>query len=292
MIINNANLNALYTGFKTVFNEAFGATPSDYEKVAMEVPSATRQETYGWLGQTTKFREWLGDRVIQNLEAHDYTIKNRSFENTIGVDREDIEDDTFGVYRPLIAQLGEDAKRHPDELVFQLLADGFTQTCYDGQYFFDTDHPVAGQSVANTQGGTGTPWFLLDTSRVVKPFIFQKRKDYNFVAMDNETDEAVFMRKQFRYGVDARVNAGYGLWQLAYASKQTLDLTSYADARAAMMSFKGDNGKPLGIRPTLLVVPPALEKQALDVVQAERLANGATNTYRNTAQVLVSPWLS
>ncbi len=292
MIINNANLNALYTGFKTVFNEAFGATPSDYEKVAMEVPSATRQETYGWLGQTTKFREWLGDRVIQNLEAHDYTIKNRSFENTIGVDREDIEDDTFGVYRPLIAQLGEDAKRHPDELVFQLLADGFTQTCYDGQYFFDTDHPVAGQSVANTQGGTGTPWFLLDTSRVVKPFIFQKRKDYNFVAMDNETDEAVFMRKHFRYGVDARVNAGYGLWQLAYASKQTLDLTSYADARAAMMSFKGDNGKPLGIRPTLLVVPPALEKQALDVVQAERLANGATNTYRNTAQVLVSPWLS
>ncbi len=292
MIINQQNLKTLYTGFKTVFNEAFSAAMAEYDKLAMTVPSTTSKETYGWLGTTTKFREWLGDRVVQNLEAHDWTIKNVSWENTIGVDRDSIEDDTYGVYRPLIAQLGEDAKRHPDELVFDLLARGFTEACYDGQYFFDTDHPVAGGSVSNFQGGTGTAWYLIDGSRQIKPIIFQKRKDYNFVAMDREDDEAVFSRKLFRYGVDARVNAGFGLWQLAFASRQPLDVSSYADARAQMMAFQGDNGKPLGIRPTLLVVPPSLEKAALEVVQAERLANGATNVYRGTAQVLVSPFLS
>lgn len=297
MIINRANLNTLFTGYKTIFNRALEDAPSDWNKVAMPVPSGTRQETYAWLGSSTRFREWLGERVIQNLASHDFTIKNRSFENTVGVDRDDIEDDTYGVYSPLIAQLGNDAKTHPDELVFALLAAGFVEKGYDGQPFFDTDHPVVDengveQSVSNFQAGAATPWFLLDTSRMIKPFIFQRRKDYTFVAMDRNDDEAVFSRKQFRYGVDARCNVGYGLWQLAFGSKADLITQNYGLGRAAMMSVKGDRGKPLGIRPSLLVVPPTLEQAGLEVLKAERDVNGATNVYRNTADLLVTPWLA
>src|SRR5690606_29970273 len=103
-------------------------------------------------------------------------------------------------------------------------------------------------------------------------------------AKDNPTDERVFDQKEFRYGVDMRCNAGYGLWQLAYASKQTLNAANYAAARAAMMAMTGDGGRPLRIRPTLLVVPPSLESAALAVLKAERDAAGATNVYQNTAQ--------
>lgn len=297
MIINRANVNALFTGFKTTFNQAFDGAISDWPKVAMEVPSATSQETYGWMGTTTRFREWIGDRVIQNLKTHDYTIKNKPFENTVGVNRDDIEDDTFGVYRPLIAQMGMDARQHPDELVFGLLAAGFATVGYDGQFLFDTDHPVmqadgSVASVSNMQAGALAPWFLIDDTRVVKPIVFQKRKDYNFVQMDRDDDEAVFTRKEFRYGVDARVNVGVGLWQLAHGSKAALDVNNYQLARQAMLGRTGDNGKPLGVRPTLLVCGPSNEKAALDVLQAERMANGATNVYRNTAKLLVTPWLA
>jgi phage major head subunit gpT-like protein len=297
MIINAASLGALFTGFKTIFNQAFEGARSDYQKIAMTVPSSTAQETYAWLGTVTRFREWLGDRVIQNLAAHGFTIRNKSFENTVGVDRDQIEDDAYGVYNPMVAQLGQDAKTHPDELVFALLAAGFGTTCYDGQYFFDADHPVLGadgdpMSVSNMQAGASTPWFLLDGTRALKPIIFQKRRDYAFTAMNRPTDQNVFMAKKFLYGVDARVNAGFGLWQLAYGSKAALDKTNYAAARAAMMGLKGDNGKPLGIRPTLLVVPPTLEQAALEVVKAERDADGATNVYRDSAEVLVTPWLA
>ncbi len=297
MIINRTNLSALFTGFKVVFTEAFQAAQSQFDRVAMTVPSSTSKETYAWLGTVTRFREWLGDRVIQNLATHDFTIKNRSFENTVGVDRDDIEDDAIGIYRPILAQLGQDAKTHPDELVFSLLAAGFDSACYDGQYFFDADHPVldehgAIQSASNVQAGAATPWFLLDTTKAIKPFIFQKRKDYKFVAMDQETDEAVFSRKQFRYGVDARCNVGYGLWQLAFGSKAALDETNFSAARAAMMSLKGDNGKPLAVRPNLLVVPPSLETAAKKLVMAENTANGATNILKGAADVLVCPWLA
>lgn len=297
MIINRSTLQAVFTGFNTVFNGAFQAASSDFDKVAMTVPSQTSQEVYAWLGATTRFREWIGDRVVQNLKTHDFTLKNRSFENTVGVLRDSIEDDQLGVYSPLIAQLGQDAKTHPDELVFGLLKEGFSQLCFDGQYFFDTDHPVTGAdgaaaSVSNLQAGGGTPWFLLDVSKMVKPLIFQKRRDYQFTRMDAANDEVVFSRKEYRYGVDARVNAGFGLWQLAFASKLDLTAENYALARAAMMSFKGDHGKPLNVRPTLLVVPPSLEGSALEVLKAERDAAGATNVYRNTADLLVTPWLA
>ena len=52
---------------------------------------------------------WIGDRVVQNLSVHDYAIKNKSFESTVGIPREAIEDDQYGAYAPLMAQLGQDA---------------------------------------------------------------------------------------------------------------------------------------------------------------------------------------
>jgi phage major head subunit gpT-like protein len=297
MIINRQNLSLLQTGFRASFRQAFDGAPIDYDQLVLEVNSSTAIEQYGWLGATTRFREWIGDRVIQNLGLHDYAIKNKSFENTVGVPREAIEDDQYGTYTPLMAQMGQDAKEHPAELVYALLKGGFTGKCYDGQNFFDTDHPVldaagAEASVSNFQGGSGTPWFLLDVSRVMRPLILQKRKPYSFVSKDKETDDNVFSQKEFVYGVDARLNVGYGLWQLAYSSKEALDATSFGAAYAAMQSMKGDNGRPLGIRPKLLVVPPTLREKAMEMVKAERNAAGATNINRDLVDVLVTPWLA
>ncbi|ARU87115.1 Mu-like prophage major head subunit gpT family protein [Pseudomonas sp. M30-35] len=296
MIINRANLNMLFTGYKASFQNAFAGIKPDFMPFTMEVPSVNSVEQYAWLGNSTVFREWLGDRVIQNLALHDYSIKNKSFENTVGVSRESIEDDSYGVFTPLMGQLGQDSANHPSTLIYDLISAGFSSKCYDGQYFFDTDHPVTNKngnevSMSNFQGGTGTPWYLLDTSRVMKPVILQKRKNYNFVSMDKETDDNVFMRKEYVYGVDARLNAGYGLWQLAHSSKETLDAAAFNDAFASMQSMVGDRGKKLGIQPKLLVVPASLRDVALEIVKAERGANGATNINRNAVDVLVTPWL-
>lgn len=291
MIVNSAALQSIYKGFKTLFNEAFAGAKPLYEKIATVVPSATKSEEYGWLGSFPRLRKWIGDRVINSLAAHGYTIKNESWEATVEVNRDDIEDDTYGVYTPMVKELGRSAATHPDEIVFGLLAKGFTETCYDGQYFFDTDHrdedgpiqsnkgtrALAEESYADAraqmmslQDAKGTPlgivpnllvvppqlekmarkilfadeidgttntmkdtaellvvpwlaanptaWFLFDTSRAIKPLIFQQRKKPEFVSMDSSTDQNVFMKKQFLYGVDCRDNAGFGLWQMAFGS--------------------------------------------------------------------------
>jgi phage major head subunit gpT-like protein len=60
-----------------------------------------------------------------------------------------------------------------------------------------------------------TEWYLMDTRRALKPFIFQERKAPEMVMLTEVTSENVFQRKEFIYGVDARGAAGYGLWFLA-----------------------------------------------------------------------------
>lgn len=297
MIVDGANLRTLGTGFGVSFRNGMGRATSQWDRVATTVPSSTKSTEYGWLGQLPRVREWVGDREVQNLETHGYTIKNRPWEMTIGVDRDEIADDNVGMYGPLFEEMGYATQIFPDELVFPMLAAGFSTNCYDGQYFFDADHPVRGAdgvvaSVSNTGGGSGTPWYLLSTMRPLKPIIFQSRRAFDFTAMDKPDDEQVFSAKKFRYGVDGRCNVGFGFWQLAYGSKQTLDATSYAAARAAMMSMKGDYGRPLGIVPNLLVVPPSLEGAAKDILVVERNAAGATNKWQNTAELLTVPWLA
>lgn len=292
MIVNRESLSALYTGFKTSFNAAFSGVQSQWAKVATLIPSTTAQENYGWLGQFPKLREWIGDRQVKSLSASGYQIVNKDYEASIGVPRNDIEDDSYGVFSPLFASMGQAAAVHPDEIVFQLLAAGFTTTCFDGQYFFDTDHPVGAGVVSNTGGGAGAAWFLLDTSRPLKPLIFQKRQDYKLTSMIDENDEGVWMRKEYRYGVDARVNAGYGFWQMAYGSKQTLDAAAFNAAVVAMMSQKSDEGRPLGIKPTLLVVSPANRAAAMAIIEAETLASGASNTNFKAVELYVCEWLA
>ena len=143
MIINRASLDALFTNFRADFQAGALAAKPLKDRIALTVPSAARDETYGWLGNTNRLREWVGDRVINNLVAEGFTIKNRTFENTVAVSRDDIEDDRVGVYSGAMKMMGQDAALHPDELVFELLRAGTKQPCYDGQYFFDTDHPVS-----------------------------------------------------------------------------------------------------------------------------------------------------
>lgn len=297
MIINSSNLKTLGVGFKGNYQQGLEQAGSQYGLVATTVPSTTKSEEYGWLGKIPNVREWIGDRVVQNLTSHDYTIKNKPWELTIGVDRDDIEDDNIGIYAPLFQEMGRSTGAHYDQLCWPMLVNGFTTACYDKQYYFDTDHPVldeAGKeiSVANTDGGSGTPWFLADLSRALKPIILQKRKDWQFIAKDNPADDNVFNNREFKYGVDARHNVGYGFWQFCWGSKQTLDATAYKTARAALSGMKGDYGRPLGINPTHLIVPPSLEGTALEILNAERNAAGATNVWKGTAQLIKVPWLA
>ena len=142
MVVNQSNLHGLGVGFSTAFNIGFEGTPTTWAKVANRVPSSTKEQEYSWLGQFPQMREWIGSREIQKLTMHGYTIRNNTYESTIAVPREDIEDDNYGTYGSIFTRLGEAAAQHPDTLVWGLLMEGFSKKCYDGKAFFHDQHPI------------------------------------------------------------------------------------------------------------------------------------------------------
>ncbi|MCR9935269.1 Mu-like prophage major head subunit gpT family protein [Vibrio antiquarius] len=296
MKTSGANLSVLYTAVKTNFQIGRQTYTQLWPKIATLVPSTTAVETYAWLGEFTRLREWIGERQINRMKAHGYTLANKKFEGTEAIGREYVEDDTYGVLMPKFQDMGYAAATHPDEMTFALLLAGFDNLCYDGQNFFDTDHPVGDegqeQSVSNMQAGAGEAWFLLDTTRPLKPLIYQQRKDYN---LNNKTDASnsdhVYMMDEFLYGVDARGNWGFGFWQQAFASKVDLTDANFDTAMETMMGFKSDKGRPLGIMPNLLIVGPSNRSAAKKVVEAENKAQGESNTNFKAVEVLVVPWL-
>lgn len=149
MLINAANLATIFINLKTTFNKAFDGAPSLWEQTTMRVPSTGAQNDYSWLSRFPKMRKWLGEKVVKSLEAYKYTVVNDDWEATVEVDRNDIEDDNLGIYGPQAQEAGYSAKQLPDEIDADLKNNAFATLCYDGQYFYDTDHSVAGSSVSN-----------------------------------------------------------------------------------------------------------------------------------------------
>lgn len=149
MLVNKTNLTAVFISLKTIFNKAFEAAPSTWQQTTMKVPSGSSQNDYSWLSRFPKMRKWLGDKAVKGLEAFKYTILNDDWEATVEVDRNDIEDDNIGIYSPQAQEAGWSAKQLPDEIDAELKNDAFTNLCYDGQYFYDTDHEVNESSVSN-----------------------------------------------------------------------------------------------------------------------------------------------
>lgn len=143
-------------GMRAEFFAAFKASSEnirDYEKIATIIPSSKKQETYAWLGDIPSFREFLSERQIRELIETGYTIVNKKWELTIAVEADAFSDDQYGQLQVRVRAMGQEAPRHKNALVFETLGKGFTSKCYDGQYFFDTDHS---EGNSGTQSNKGT----------------------------------------------------------------------------------------------------------------------------------------
>lgn len=305
-IVNNALISALRPGFSAAFARGKAKAPSQWELVATKMSSANKSTTYGWLGQFPKLSEWVGQRSVKNMAEHGYSIVNNLYEGTVGVKRTDIEDDNLGIYTPLFEEMGYATATHPDELVFALLGKGVSTECYDGQNFFDTDHPVypnveatgTPETVSNLIGSAedATPWYLLDVSRPLKPLIFQERTAPEMTSQTDAHTDNVFMADEYRYGVRYRCNAGFGFWQQAVCVRDALNQANFLKARALMQSFRADGGRPLGLgrggkAGTLLVVPASLEADAIKLVDLQLINGGESNPCYNMATIVNCAWL-
>jgi phage major head subunit gpT-like protein len=298
-----ARLEALFLTFDKRFQGGYDTAESFVDKIATVVPSSSKEVRYAWMDKLPQLREWLGERQIQNAIAQEYTIVNKKYEMTVGLEVDKLDDDQIEVFTGVPEEMGAQAKVWPDRTMVSVVEAGEATLTFDGQNFFDTDHPrdtadslspvqsnlftatplsaanyqVVRSSMKKFKGRDGSPlgvgngkmvlmvppaleatgrqilnadfiatalgtnaaqsqtnvlkgsadlivnpwltsddaWYLLDTGRSIKPFVWQLRLAPQFTWKNRPEDDNVFLRDELLYGVKARGNAGFGLWFLA-----------------------------------------------------------------------------
>lgn len=295
MDVTAEQIRAVGTGLRSEFNAGFEGVEPKWSRFATRVNSTKGSETYSWLGDFPMFREWVGDRRIKALREKVYRVVNRDYECSVGINKNRFEDDELATFGALSRGYGKAAAENPDVLCFEALKAGFTTECYDGQNFFDAEHPVGDDGAlglrSNFQDGASEAWYLMVTTRALKPIIYQDRKKPNFIMLGDDDDPNVFLRNEIVWGAHSREAAGHSFWQLAFASKAPLTADNYEAARAAIMTFTDDEGRPLGLMPDTLAVGPSNDGEARELLTSARLANGADNKWKGTAEILLSPRL-
>ncbi len=135
-------IEAMFYGFSTVWQAGFDEVKPWSSRISTEMPSSGEREVYGFRSQMPRMIKWLGERQVQRLAAHGYQIINEDYESTVAIPRNKIEDDSYGVFTLDIRGAGSMAAKWPDDMVLSALVNAEALLCYDGQNFFDTDHPV------------------------------------------------------------------------------------------------------------------------------------------------------
>lgn len=150
-VVRTAALEALRTGLNTNYLAAYNS-PMDtvHQMVCTPVTSEKKKILLAIADLLPQLREWTGDRVFHNAAEHSTELTNPHYELSMHVDADDVDDDEHAGYHLAAGGLGERAQRHPDVLLATLMQAAHGIIGFDGQNFFDTDHPI------DVKAGTGS----------------------------------------------------------------------------------------------------------------------------------------
>jgi phage major head subunit gpT-like protein len=121
--------------------------PIDLSFMFSDFSSDGSSNFYPFLDFTPKYREWLGDRVFNNLASRAYEIVNRDFEKSERMKRTDILDNKYGTYVGLIGMHGSAWQQLIYDIVIEVITGN--PLCYTGKAFFADDHKYGDNTIDN-----------------------------------------------------------------------------------------------------------------------------------------------
>lgn len=157
------------TGFLTAFNQISQNMP--YQRISEIIPVTAKATDLVDLGAAPLPVENRGRLQFQEMVEQTIEVKPKSWEITVGVSHNAIQDDQTGMLERKVRSAGENFPYHLNQRVFQILnaGDGSTYSlCYDGQSFFDTDHVDKGGQYTTAQDNAKSLALNLDNFVTVR----------------------------------------------------------------------------------------------------------------------------
>lgn len=136
------DLKALEAGLRATYLSGFASTDEPAMVLASEQTTNKPEEKHMVVSSTVKMTEWKDQRKSSNFSVFEEAAVPLDYQAMVEVMRNDVEDDQIGKYADFVSDLGRAGRRLWSDLVAEALLAGESLVTYDGQFFFDTDHPV------------------------------------------------------------------------------------------------------------------------------------------------------
>ncbi len=221
-LITPANLAFWFTKLDTQLGYTYSITPTFTEAIASLIPSSTEQNGYAWIGRLDKMRLWQGSRIVHEPAPQTYFLTNQPFETTQAIDRFKLDDDQMGVYERTMPEMAIQAKKNSDYQMRDLL------------------ESLGAQTGVRQNGLDGLTFW--NTAHPIDL--------YNAAAGTYSNDFS---------GGGANVTYPNGKSVLtggAFGPTAVSTLYSY------MLQLKAENGEPLGVMPSDILIPTSLATEA------------------------------
>lgn len=209
MLITPSNLDALFISFSQIFRDAYMSVPQPLvESIGARLPSNTRDQRYPFVQSLTGFmRQWQGERQIQNVVVDGFVVTNKKYENTLAIERTDIEDDQYGVYSGmLIPNLARHAKMLADTEIANSINNN--DTCFDGKAMFAADHYIDPSAKTGSQSNALTGKPLSGTNLAIAQAAMM-----SFVGPDNKPmgimGDTILVPPSLKYVADVIANSTF-----------------------------------------------------------------------------------
>ena len=149
MDITKETLKSMGQAFDISFQKGFTMAKPEHAAFSATVKSNGKSTYYPFLATLGGIREWVGDRQITNVSGKELEVKNRKFEGTVAVSRDDVQDDQTGLYGLLLQDLGARAANFPGLLAAEALVAGVAGKWCDDKEFFSTTRKYNKATISN-----------------------------------------------------------------------------------------------------------------------------------------------
>lgn len=97
-------------------------------------------EDYVWIGQVPQMSAKKGDKQFDQLRAEKWTVNNVEYQGGITIPLKHVLYDKTDQVMGRVGELADRTNAHWLTLAAPLILNGESTACYDGQYYYDTDH--------------------------------------------------------------------------------------------------------------------------------------------------------
>lgn len=199
------NAKLLYqTDFQAGIDALITGIDITWDQKAQKIPTpGTETSVFGFLAEMPEFTKFTGETNYVRPKTGSYQITVQDYRWATSIGFNDIKYDRFGLFSGTFRSGGAASKRFYERNVSLLQKHGKDATyglAFDGQYFYDTDHPVG-------LDGSGTTFSNLHTSMAFTKANIKTRYEYMVALQDAKGNSLGVRPNILEYGPGQMLDA-------------------------------------------------------------------------------------